>query len=83
MHVSSHKKAIPENNQKFQRALFDANLINGNAGYLLLHKEETLSRIKHDPELKDLLLRFLGVKTQGNPSQQGALDRLTLELNSN
>ncbi len=81
MHIASTGKATPRNTRKIQKALFDANLINGNAGYLLLHKEETLSRVKHSPKLKDLLLRFLAVKAQGNPSQQGALDRLTLELN--
>ncbi len=83
MHVMPKTKALPKNIQKLQKALFDVNLINGNAGYLLLHKEETLAKVKDNPRRKDLLLRFLGVKVQGNTAQQGALDRLTLELNKN
>jgi hypothetical protein len=80
MHAEPYQGRRPKDTKKLGQILWEANLFNGNAGYLLKHKEETIANIGTRPDLKELLLRFLAVKNQKKALQQGALERLALEL---
>ena len=56
--------------------LLDINIFNGNIQYLLEHKEGVLEKLQGDPEKKELMFRFLKLKSMQNPVQKGSLERL-------
>ncbi len=74
------KEAPPVDHAELGRAFLDVNIFNGNVSYLVEHKEEVFAKLDGDPEMKDLLLHFLALKTVDHPEQRGALERLRKEL---
>lgn len=78
LHVESATKL--ENSEALSNILFEINFFNGNSQYLLQHKEQMISKITKDPENKDLLFHFLGLKAEQDPVEKGALARLQVEL---
>jgi len=78
LHVESSTQ--PLNTKKLEEILFEVNFFNGNSQYLLQHKEKMIAKIEKNPELKGLILHFLGIKAEQNPVEKAALARLTLEL---